>query len=70
MHPARLREMMSTGSPGLIDHALRLALKHLDEEKPRSRHRSPYAIPVIVHGLDNADIILNRALWMRQAYRP
>lgn len=42
---------MSTGSPGLIDHAIRIALKHLDDEKPRSRHGSSYAIPVITHGL-------------------
>lgn len=70
MNPVRRREMMSTSSPGLIDHAIKIALMRLDEEKPRSRHRSPYAIPVITHGLENADAILNRSLWLRQAYRP
>lgn len=69
MNPVRLWEMISTGSPGLIDHAIRVALKHLDDEKPRSRYKSPYAIPVIVHGLENADTIFNRSLWLRQAYR-
>ncbi|WP_232627632.1 hypothetical protein [Methylobacterium sp. Leaf118] len=61
--------MVSTGSPGLIDHAVKIALRHLDDEKPRARHCSLYAIPVITHGIENADTILNRSIWLRQAYR-
>lgn len=70
MNPVRLWEMMSTGSPSLIDHAINIALKHLDDEKPRSRHSSPYAIPVITHGLRTPMSSSNRSLWLRQAYRP
>lgn len=45
MTPQRLRDMISTGSPGMIDHSLKLALTSLSLEKPRQGARSPYAIP-------------------------
>ncbi|MCP1540095.1 hypothetical protein [Methylorubrum extorquens] len=53
---------MSTGSPGMIDHSLRLALTTLSLEKPRQRARSPYAIPKIIAGLENEERILARAV--------
>lgn len=39
MDPVRLREMISTGSQGLADYALRRALTHLELAKPRQRSR-------------------------------
>ena len=61
MTPQRLREMMSAGSPGMIDHSLKLALT-TSLTNPRQRLRSPYAIPKIIAGLENQERILSRAV--------
>lgn len=66
MDPVRLREMISTGSPGLADYALRRAITHLELEKPRQRPKSPYAIPALVSGLPNAEDLITRAMRLRR----
>lgn len=68
MNPNRLKEMISTGSPGLTDYALRQAIKELGREPPGKRSRSPYAIPVLTHGLPNAELLIRRAVQLRSGH--
>lgn len=64
MTPDRLREMMSTRSPGLTDFAITCALTTLNCEPRAKRARSPYAIPRIITGLPQAqqEEIIKRSL--------